>query len=630
MSPRTTFFQPGRGPGLWGIALVMLLMGWFNSPGRAETLARQRSEAEGLVSEALTHEVYGRGPERQQLLARAVEMCPDQPAAHWHRGEVRVGNRWLSVSDTIETDRQRRLRESYEQRRAAAPDTTDGQLALADWCAGHGLAAQETAHLNRIIQLAPDHPEARRRLHFQRVNGAWVLGQDLSQGLQQDQQTAESLRPWQRRLDELRRGLQRNAPALTEKLVEKLKAELTAEAIPALEIMLSSDSEQAAQVGIELLGSIQDHRAAVALARQSVLSAWPDVRKAAAEQLQSRPRDHYVPRLLSELSTPIQSQFQAVLENGRIRYRHEFVRETQDQRKATVLDTVMDRRTGTAGTLPGDPLLGVAGAQQGISEAQAEARARALTDIRLTAYFRELQRMRQNLSIEALNERICEALRVATRQALPASPEAWWKWWDSENEVALMGSKPTDVSYEQQTKMYEDVPYEGGGGRSYGGGSSRPPGRAECFVAGTPVWTIAGSLDIERIQVGDLVLSQDPDTGELAYQPVLQTSERPPELLLKLWLVSRATDTLEGSGGHPLWISGEGWVKLRDVKSGMVLHGVDGPTLVSDVAESRTEKTFNLVVANFHTYVVGPARIVCHDNTPRRPTSALVPGLRRQ
>lgn len=623
MSSRSSLLPRGKVLSVWGMAIMAMAGRWLSPPARAEALARQRSEAEELVNEALTHEVYGQGTERQQLLARAVELCPDQPAAHWHLGQVRIGNRWLDVTSTIETDRQRHLRKTYEQRRESAPDTADGQLALADWCAERGLTAQETAHLNRILELAPDHAAARQRLQYERVNGVWVRTQDLSKGLEQRQQTAESVRKWQRKLEELHRSLRRNAPALTAKLVETCKADLTPDAVPALEVLLGNDSEQAAQVGVELLGSIRDDKAALALARQSVCSEWPDVRRAAAEQLQRRPRDHYVPHLLSELSTPIESQYQAVLENGRICYRHEFVRETQDQRKAVVLDTVMDRRTGAAGSLLGEPVADAPQPQQGLSRAQAEARTRALVDAQVMAYLREWQRMRQNGSIEALNERICEALRVATGQALASSPDAWWSWWNGENEVELMGSKQTELVYQQQYQSYEDIPSGGGSG----GGSSRPPPRAECFVAGTPVWTISGPVPIERIQIGDLVLSQNPDTGELAYQPVLQTSQRPPELLIKLRLVARGEDTLEGSGGHPLWVSGEGWVKLRDLKSGMVLHGVDGPTLISDAAESRTEQTHNMVVAGFHTYVVGPTRILCHDNTPRRATNSLVPGF---
>ena len=59
----------------------------------------------------------------------------------------------------------------------------------------------------------------------------------------------------------------------------------------------------------------------------------------------------------------------------------------------------------------------------------------------------------------------------------------------------------------------------------------------------------------------------------------------------------------------------------------MVLHGVCGPVAVSDVEEGSTQETYNLIVMDFHTYVVGGEKILCHDNTPRRPTDALVPGL---
>ena len=55
--------------------------------------------------------------------------------------------------------------------------------------------------------------------------------------------------------------------------------------------------------------------------------------------------------LLAELSTPITSQAQTALVNGRLVYRHEFVRETQERREATVLDTVMDRRPTAGDTL---------------------------------------------------------------------------------------------------------------------------------------------------------------------------------------------------------------------------------------------------------------------------------------
>jgi hypothetical protein len=44
-----------------------------------------------------------------------------------------------------------------------------------------------------------------------------------------------------------------------------------------------------------------------------------------------------------------------------------------------------------------------------------------------------------------------------------------------------------------------------------------------CFVAGTPVWADKGLVPIEKIKVGDLMLSKSDVTGEKAYKRVLQT-----------------------------------------------------------------------------------------------------------
>ena len=614
--------------GLLGRILVAVVSCLIGTRLSADTLANQRRDAEELVREALSYEAYGRDRDRQQLLDRALQLAPDQPSAHWNKGEVRVGNQWLPASGPIESPNEKRLRESYEQRRATAADSVDGQLALADWCAKHHLRAQETAHLNRVLQLAPDHAAARERLQFERVDSSWAQRRDLWQGLRQNRQIDESLKNWQRKLNELCGSLRRKAPAQIELIVNRLKSELTPDAVPALEIVLGNDSESAALVGVQLLGDIQRHDAAASLARQAVLSPWPAVRTAALEQLQNRPPDHYVPLWLAELSTPIESQVQAGLINGRILYRHELTRETQTQRQITLLDTVMDRQRSLVRMPAGNnAIIGagtLAGAQMAFGTAQSETRARALADAQVTAYGRELERARQNQRIEAMNGRLYQALAVATGESLARTPQAWWSWWDNENGVAFNGGKQYDYRYFQDVRTYQDVrsPIQ-----SSGNGSSPNPSRVECFVAGTPVWTITGTVDIEKICVGDLVLSQDPNTGELAFQPVLQISQRPPERLVKVSLGTGYGDTLEGSGGHPLWVAGEGWVKLRDLQSGMVLHGVDGTTLVSDVEPGSTQETFNLVVDDFHTYLVGDRRLLCHDNTPRRPTSAIVPGL---
>ncbi|HND81660.1 MAG TPA: polymorphic toxin-type HINT domain-containing protein [Accumulibacter sp.] len=48
-------------------------------------------------------------------------------------------------------------------------------------------------------------------------------------------------------------------------------------------------------------------------------------------------------------------------------------------------------------------------------------------------------------------------------------------------------------------------------------------GEPPCFVAGTPVWTDRGLVPIEKLKIGDLVLSKSEITGEKAYKRVVRT-----------------------------------------------------------------------------------------------------------
>jgi hypothetical protein len=129
---------------------------------------------------------------------------------------------------------------------------------------------------------------------------------------------------------------------------------------------------------------------------------------------------------------------------------------------------------------------------------------------------------------------------------------------------------------------------------------------------------------VERIRVGDRVLSRDPDTGRLDCKPVLKTTVRPPDPIVT---IETAEEPIRCSGGHPFWVSGEGWAKARELHDGAHLHGVAGTLEVKSVAVGDTEETYNLVVADFHTYFVGKSKVLSHDNTIRKPTNMIVPGL---
>jgi hypothetical protein len=229
---------------------------------------------------------------------------------------------------------------------------------------------------------------------------------------------------------------------------------------------------------------------------------------------------------------------------------------------------------------------------------------------------REAIRERQNAWIQQMNNRICRVLSIATEEKQPVTPQDWWQWWNEENEVALSGPKYTNVNYSQDMQI---LPY------NMPDIETRRPARHECFVAGTLVWTAAGPVAIETVQIGDMVLSQDVETGQLAYQSVLGTTRRPEEQLIKIQ--TERHNVLECSGGHPFWVSGDGWVRARQLQPGMCLHGLRGVVHVVEVENGSRQETYNLIVAESQTYFVGEDRLLCHDNTNRRATNAVVPGL---
>ncbi len=203
-------------------------------------------------------------------------------------------------------------------------------------------------------------------------------------------------------------------------------------------------------------------------------------------------------------------------------------------------------------------------------------------------------------------------------------PEDWWSWWDNQNETSYVKEKPSSGTYDRRTVYVADRSPPPQPTNTPVTSSAPIRGSLECLGAGTKVSTIRGPVAIEKIRVGDLVLSQNSDTGELAYKPVLRTTVRLPE---PIYTLESSGDSLRCTGGHLFWVAGEGWTKARHLRSGQTLHCATGTVQVSLVTESAPERTYNLIVADFNTYFVGPEKILSHDVTERKPTRSIVPGL---
>ena len=148
--------------------------------------------------------------------------------------------------------------------------------------------------------------------------------------------------------------------------------------------------------------------------------------------------------------------------------------------------------------------------------------------------------------------------------------------------------------------------------------------RPSCLVAGTPVWTELGYVAVEEVRVGDRVVACDCESGRIMLKPVLRTIVNRQTSLFGL---HAASETLEVTGGHAFWVSGQGWVNARQLQPKMRLHTLKGTVDLASIEPRGRQDTYNLVVADFHTCFVGKEKILTHDNTTRKPTNCVVPGL---
>ena len=372
--------------------------------------------------------------------------------------------------------------------------------------------------------------------------------------------------------------------------------------IPALERIVSPVSEEAGLIVVGVLGKMVATEAAESLARHAVLSSYPNVRAQAASELKNFSMDSFVPGLLATMTDPIQSRAQLVTgSNGSLFYRQLLSRESRDTNDVMVMDMEFNR------------VLDIPfGRQEASNQAMtAAARQGAATAAAVSA---------SNSATKEANDRISSVMTTVSGQN-HQTPADWWQWWNDQNEVFQIGEKQTRVS--QQTRQ---ISIQDPGTQVLRGVVAGASGQQtfDCLAAGTPVWTMRGTVAIETLSVGDLVLSQNVESGELAYKAVLRTTIRPESRLTKIIVDGHE---LLASGGHPMWVSGEGWVKARDLTSGQELHTPSGPKTITSVEATDPAVTYNLVVSDFNTYFVGDARVLNHDNTVAAPTAAVVPGL---
>jgi hypothetical protein len=546
-----------------------------------------------LVRQALDADLAGRQDERATLLRQAVEQAPLYAPARWQSGELLHGDQWLAVrAAQVQVSADRRLKE-YRQARDQLDSSVAAHLTLARWCRKQQWREREDFHWSSVLRLQPNNREAIDALELQEYRGLWLTADEIALHKKLARRAEENLNHWQPIFAQAKEAIDGDDSLRRAEAIDQLRLLRDPAALPALALSLSKASEAWSLAAVAALANIEAQAATDVLTWQAVASEHEPVRQAAIESLKERPWHAYVPALVGSLNSPLELTYYVnAVSPGDMKYGYQVLRDAPFSQTAFTYSISSEVFRVSNARLQAHPRYAPARA----SQARDAERTRAAVASQVNA---------ANQVTEWQNERVYTALEQATGQKHSHTPQAWWNWWQEHNELFVDDHKPIQSrhAHRHRSLAIRDV----GPPRRIG-----PDGRPmSCFIAGTLVWTEAGLEPIENLRVGDRVLSQDPDTGELALRFIQETTLRPPSPTRR---VQVGQDTIITTLGHPFWAVGKGWRMAKELESTDRLHTIDGSVAVKLLEDAPEWEAYNLVIEGFGTYFVGKAGLLVRDN----------------
>ena len=580
-------------------------------------------QADKLVRAALEAEVQDAGDQRQRLLAEALSADPNHAPASWHSGHVRLNSEWTSLDDVPLRAKEDRRLAAYNKRRDALANTAASHRELARWCAKYRLPDEARVHWAHLLEFDARDAEALRGLGLQQRNGQYISPKQIEREKLAAAEHQRRLREWKPRLDEWQKVFERGDQPAIERVLRELTEIRDPAGVPALIAALALDkggrhADALRSTIFEALVKIRAPEVTQFFLQLAVDAPPSTTRDAAIEQLQKRPAYAYVPQLLAALPPEITAKGELhVLPGGTVIHEQQVRVEGRDADVTYSYENVVNPTDLRAAAQVTPQVIGRELQKAVAVESQVRAAQEAA-----------LQR----------RARIHEVLTRATEFPSAASAEDWEKQY--EQYYGLYSPAQEKQYYTQHARAYEgyytpptatvnttsrrraDVPTV-----------TKPPifflsrarPRRSCFAAGTPVATISGPRPVESLRIGDRVLTQDIVTGELTFQPLLETTLRPAIELIEIRCGTSVP--VLATPGHPFWVVGQGWQIARLLRPGDRLHGVGGAVTIDDVQVKPPAEGYNLVVSDFHTYFVGDDKLLVHDNAPLTEQPQLIPGL---
>ncbi len=503
----------------------------------------------------------------------------------------------------------------YHARREGTLPSARAQLDLARWCEANGLAAEAQAHLTVVTNLEPGNAEARSRLGQRRVEGRWMTETAIAQLVEERKLQAEADRrytPWlESWRDYLHEGGHRD------EAVKALDAIKDPRAVPAVRAVFGRGDSNDQSWAVRMFSHIDSPEATLSIGGIALKGKALWIRKSAEDALVGRDARGLVGMIINRLRDPV--RFEVRPGRG-----FDEVGELWVERPTEILDRVYDAprpgvgasassgevgrldSSGTTRRLNREVLPDLAGTLREERAAYSRAEARLEGDARRLEI--------DNFAISRGNERLLHILRRLTGHDLGEDREAWASWWTDQLGYSYR-SPQRETPLKPVVVEHVAAPVVIAMTRTI----DRPVASVHysCFAAGTLVQCEGGPRPIEKLEVGDLVLSLNTANGSTSLRPVVASFHNPPSETLR---VEFGEDFVVATGIHRFWRVGIGWTMARDLRVGDVLRLARGEAFVTSVSRSDFQPVHNLAVLGDSDFFVGRAGALVHDNSIVRPT----------
>lgn len=141
-----------------------------------------------------------------------------------------------------------------------------------------------------------------------------------------------------------------------------------------------------------------------------------------------------------------------------------------------------------------------------------------------------------------------------------------------------------------------------------------------CFTGDTLVYASQGYCFIEELCRGDNIYTRKEGTEETALREIEEVFCTQAHTIYHIWLDGK--EEIKTTAYHPIYIAGQGWVSVINLKEGDIAETIDGTAQITKIVKERYEEpvtVYDLQVKDWESYFVGETKLYVH-NCGRRPT----------